>query len=1248
MATQGHKHSASLTVNQKAQLANAYNELGKELSSHKIRVVGNYTLGRVIGEGSFGTVRMGTHRLTSTRVAIKQIPKAMSAQLTREIHHHRRLHHPHITQLYEVIATENYIWLVTELCSGGELYDYLIEKGRLSEEETRIIFGQLCLAVGYTHDKGVVHRDLKLENVLLDERCRVKLSDFGFTREYERGSFLETWCGTTGYASPEMLLCQKYLGQEVDVWSLGVILYTLLTGALPFDHDNEAIQKEQIIRAEYEDPEWLSSDARHLIRNTLQREPSKRLTIKQILSHAWFTGSQSLSSSPLSISHGEEATEELAPAHESTHMSMSSDTSDSTYTTFHSAASDMSLSTPTTPEEATSQEVDLELLHHNLSQSTIKEHGREAENAPHLSTPAKNGTWTNHTVAEKTTPIIDSYVMSDAAATVPSAPSASNDNKAPPTHPTRTPARTKRRSVSSTLSTPSSPTSPTHPNSQPPQDFISTLTTPAPIVFSTPLERELLNSLSALGFDTGQMVHSVLTDACDSSGALWWMMRKKAERRALEEATRKGEAKKDEMLLAPGIRASIVYSESSESGLYAGAPKESPVLSHSSSGGLRPTPNVGIVPPTPTMPDSKPPITPPQDTSPILLSPLLSPSPSQTELHQRSSVGSPSSQNSKGRGTKPRSASVSIMQRATTALEAAGLVRKKSDEKFRKEEQDKERDREREKDNHKAREREEKEKRPTSGDDLRSSGAPHKLTKSPPSKPTKDGLPATPEMEPSSLTGLPSVTSPWIIHHASTPTPASSHVGPTPANSPGEVPSAMSTPASIGSASGKQQGRPRASILHTFRMWFNEDRKGKRKATPAPHAHPHHHVAHPITTPTSAGSVRGGRTKRRSGSGSAPVRRGAHQKRPSASSRRSSSVNSRRSSVTSVQKAVDYPHPEDPFNPRRRSFGTRTPTSERGDFPSRPSSIRSFKVTTPGLPPLHRRSHSPSESSTGSGRRSIRRTDSPLQRYHRRGGSGSSTRVVRQIKTVHPHVRSSSVASSHHSAPSSRPGSYHESSEAEANRNGSPLRPSSQQSDDTPRRAPYSTTVLVAHKKQTPFRQPSLSRSSWKKAWGVEPPGWKSRSTEAPFEVLFTDDPRTSVRDVFSGRPSINLGDEDDWVDEDDDVPFAGGLGQVSTSNSHPPVTAALESYHNPEPLVLSPPPRSSSRPPAPSKRTGNSRSAGGRKASHSPVAGTSPLPPTVEHSQPESRGTRRQLPARAEPAFRHPIQEEDEDEGEE
>ena len=290
MSRASHKHTASVVQNHKAHLATAYNELGKELASTKVKVVGNYTLGKVIGEGIFsllflsqiilyfpgayGKVRLGTHRLTSSRVAVKQIPKALSATLTREIHHHRQLHHPHVAQLYEVIATENSIWLVTELCSGGELFDYLTEKGRASEEEARHIFGQICLAVNYLHEKGIVHRDLKLENVLLDERCRIKLGDFGFTREFDRGSYLETYCGTTGYASPEMLEGKKYLGPgnpfipprfdranispEVDVWSLGVILYCLLTGGLPFDDDNESVMRAMVIKGEFEDPEWLS------------------------------------------------------------------------------------------------------------------------------------------------------------------------------------------------------------------------------------------------------------------------------------------------------------------------------------------------------------------------------------------------------------------------------------------------------------------------------------------------------------------------------------------------------------------------------------------------------------------------------------------------------------------------------------------------------------------------------------------------------------------------------------------------------------------------------------------------------------------------------------------------------------------------------------------------------------------------------------------------------------------------------
>ncbi|KAF8523280.1 Pkinase-domain-containing protein [Hysterangium stoloniferum] len=1247
MAAQGHKHSASLTVNQKAQLANAYNELGKELSSPKIRVIGNYTLGKVIGEGSFGTVRMGTHRLTGTRVAIKQVPKAMSAQLTREIHHHRRLHHPHVTQLYEVIATENYIWLVTELCSGGELYDYLIEKGRLSEEETRVIFGQLCLAVGYTHDKGIVHRDLKLENVLLDERCRVKLSDFGFTREFERGSFLETWCGTTGYAAPEMIQCQKYLGQEVDIWSLGVILYTLLTGALPFDDDNEAIQKEKILRVEYEDPEWLSPSSRDLIRNILQREPSKRLSIPQILGHPWFSNPRPTptSSFGLQIAVTESPAEEKQPPTLGySHIVIPSDSSDST-STFHSAYSQ---SPPTTPDESPINEEDLTLLHLNLSQSTIKRLGNDAETVSRLSTPLKQAVAGNGTVSPDASPTIQ---PADASITSSSSQSNVINGKGPPTYPTRTPARTKRRSVSSTLSVPSSPTSPSPPN--PPQDFIASLNTPTAIVFSTPLERELLSSLSILGFDTAQMVHSVLTNACDSSGALWWMTRRKAERRALDEAARKSESRKDGLLTAPGARTSPILSDSSESGLE--KPPETPVETLS----VPLKPDLSVLPPTPTLPESREPRTPSPEASPVMLSPHnMTPTCLPQDLHQRASFSVPNqNQNgNKGRSTKPRSASVSMLQRATTALEAAGLVRKKSDEKFRREELDREKEKEREyqklkekekeKEHQKAREKEDKDRRIPAAEEPRSSGNSGKSTKSPPFKPAKDGLPATPIIEPSLLSGVPSTASPWVM-----PIPASSvpQVALSPTNSPGEIVRSIPATGSVGSANGKQ-GRARGSILHTFRMWFNEDRKGKRKAAASPHTHPYNTLSHPATTPTSAGSTRGGRptTKRRSGSGSVPLRRGGHQKRPSASSRRSSSVNSRRSSIASLHKIpMDPQHiPEDPFNPRRRSLGARTPNSERGDYPSRPSSIRSFQVSTPGLPPRRRRSHSPSESSTGSGRRSIRRTDSPLQRYHRRGGSGSSTRVIRQIKTVYPHVRSNSVASSHQSAPSSRPGSYHEASEAEASTQASsPFRPSSRQdNDETPRRAPYSTTVLVAHKKQASYR-PTVGRTSWKKSWGMEPPGWKSRSTEAPFEVLFTDDPRTSVsvRDVFSGRPSLSL-DDDDWVDEDDDVPFAGGLGQTASANSDAPSHSVVqESFTKAEGFVLAPPPRSSARPQG--KHTSNRTPGGRQKGGHSPVSGSMPLPLPVEHCQSENRVSRRQLPGRAEPAFRHAIQEEDEDE---
>ncbi|TFY56139.1 hypothetical protein EVG20_g9043 [Dentipellis fragilis] len=709
----GHKHTGSSAQNQKAQLATAYNELGRELSSSKIKVVGNYTLGKVIGEGTYGKVRMGTHRLSSTRVAIKQIPKALSSSLTREIHHHRQLHHPHVTQLYEIIATESSIWLVTELCSGGELFDYLTEKGRLSEDETRIIFGQLCLAVNYVHEKGIVHRDLKLENVLLDERCRVKLGDFGFTREFEKGTYMETFCGTTGYASPEMLEGRKYLGPEVDVWSLGVILYCLLTGTLPFDDDDESVMREKVIRGEFEDPEWLSDDVRDLIQNVLQRDPVNRLTIQQILAHPWFTNHVSLSRAASPSAPNAPAVSSFSTEGQATYeASGSSVTSESTY---GSVSSEMDRSSATTPDEESLHEAgsaaehkadDYPLIHRNPSQSTIKKSEGTIKRASDGKTKkAPPETVLEEEVAPSGT--IPSRLSMNRSSSRPMSPS----SKGPPALPTRTPVRTKRRSVSSTLSDPASPTSEKHLTPLPPQDFASLLNTPAPIIFGTPLERALLNNLSSLGFDTGQMVHSVLSNACDSTGAVWWMLKRKAEKKAVEEGDSRMILAQIEERDDPAARGSVENkrSKSPADGLTPLGSKHPP----SALASVQSAPELALIPATPTVPTHNRPQTPPRNKSPN--QPFLSPTPAPTDSGAKSHPSTPAGsvkdkdeKGSKGRQSKARSGSVSIMQRATTALEAAGLVRKKSseavkDEKGKHKEKDKDKDKDKETEHEKQR-----------------------------------------------------------------------------------------------------------------------------------------------------------------------------------------------------------------------------------------------------------------------------------------------------------------------------------------------------------------------------------------------------------------------------------------------------------------------------------------------------------------------------------------------------------------
>uniref|UniRef100_A0AAY4EFM8 non-specific serine/threonine protein kinase n=1 Tax=Denticeps clupeoides TaxID=299321 RepID=A0AAY4EFM8_9TELE len=247
---------------------------------------------RTIGKGNFAVVKLATHIITKAKVAIKIVDKTQLddenlKKIFREVQIMKMLRHPHIIRLYQVMETERMIYLVTEYASGGEIFDHLVAHGRMAEKDARRKFKQIVAAVHFCHCRNIVHRDLKAENLLLDHNLNIKIADFGFSNLYSRGQLLKTWCGSPPYAAPELFEGKEYDGPKVDIWSLGVVLYVLVCGALPFDGSTLQNLRARVLSGKFRIPFFMSTDCEYLIRHMLVLEPSKRLSMEQICKNKW-------------------------------------------------------------------------------------------------------------------------------------------------------------------------------------------------------------------------------------------------------------------------------------------------------------------------------------------------------------------------------------------------------------------------------------------------------------------------------------------------------------------------------------------------------------------------------------------------------------------------------------------------------------------------------------------------------------------------------------------------------------------------------------------------------------------------------------------------------------------------------------------------------------------------------------------------------------------------------------------------
>lgn len=261
--------------------------------SQKLRI-DHYILDKTLGEGGFGKVKLAIHEYTGSKVAIKIINKKLvksqkiNSKIQREIRLMKYFNHPNMIKLYQVLDTMQNIFVVMEYVPGGELFDLVNENRGFDENIARKYFRQIIDGLEYCHQNLVCHRDIKLENILVNEKGLVKIADFGLSNFMKDGQFLKTSCGSLHYAAPEVVLGKQYTGAEVDIWSCGIILYAMLTGTLPFEDDSNAVIVEKITKGIFHMPKELSPEAQDLLSKLLKVHPMSRLTIPEIKRHPWF------------------------------------------------------------------------------------------------------------------------------------------------------------------------------------------------------------------------------------------------------------------------------------------------------------------------------------------------------------------------------------------------------------------------------------------------------------------------------------------------------------------------------------------------------------------------------------------------------------------------------------------------------------------------------------------------------------------------------------------------------------------------------------------------------------------------------------------------------------------------------------------------------------------------------------------------------------------------------------------------